>query len=406
VEIRDAARNLVGGSSPGERNVISGNDGDGVGLFGSGTLETQVLSNYIGTGATGLVALGNGENGIQIGEAAHQNLIGGNTANKRNVISGNGQSGIRITGNLTDSNLVGCNFVGTNRTGTAALPNAAHGVSLGNGAKANVIGGLQGERNVLSGNGGSGVFLVDAGTENNQIIGNYIGVKTNGRAGLPNGGPGVSLRDGVVQSLVKRNVISGNQSHGIEVIGDNADKNYFYRNRIGVAADGTTALGNLGSGVWLQDGDYNLVGWSVNGNTIAFNGGDGVTLTGSAGRNRVMENGIYANGGLGIDWNDDGVTDPAPLKIDSIVNNGDGTYTVSGTAPANAKVEVFLADGDPSGYGEGKKFLARTTADASQNWSVTIVANAGDPLTATAHPHWKQGYNTSEFCANVTVPSG
>jgi hypothetical protein len=78
-----------------------------------------------------------------------------------------------------------------------------------------------------------------------------------------------------------------------------------------------------------------------------------------------------------------------------------GISKVWGTAPENAAVEIFLADNDASGYGEGKIFLVSGTADASGDFAIAISGvNVGDKITATARD--TQG-NTSEFCENYVV---
>ncbi|HET9789596.1 MAG TPA: carboxypeptidase-like regulatory domain-containing protein, partial [Pyrinomonadaceae bacterium] len=78
---------LVGGPAQGARNVISGNQGDGVYLRGAGN---KLQGNYIGTDITGTLALGNNGNGVIAGENA---LIGGTMPEERNIISANGNFG-------------------------------------------------------------------------------------------------------------------------------------------------------------------------------------------------------------------------------------------------------------------------------------------------------------------------
>src|SRR5207244_1152952 len=80
------ASNTVGGTTPAARNVISGNVGTGVALF---TPETDthnlVEGNYIGVGATGTAALGNGDRGVFV--KGLNNTVGGITVDARNIIS-------------------------------------------------------------------------------------------------------------------------------------------------------------------------------------------------------------------------------------------------------------------------------------------------------------------------------
>ena len=83
-----ASYNTVGGAGIKHRNVISGN-GTGVSLSGDGTRENQVCGNYIGTEYGGIVGLGNGGNGVSINCGARSNRIGGTTEGERNIISGN-----------------------------------------------------------------------------------------------------------------------------------------------------------------------------------------------------------------------------------------------------------------------------------------------------------------------------
>jgi len=67
----------VGGSSPEARNLISGNDRDGVSITGN-SYQTLVQGNYIGTNRNGTGALGNTWYGVYIAGAAY-NHVGSNT---------------------------------------------------------------------------------------------------------------------------------------------------------------------------------------------------------------------------------------------------------------------------------------------------------------------------------------
>src|SRR5205807_2427506 len=145
VEITNGAgANLVGGTTAGVRNIISGNQIDGV-LIGPGytsfsynlaTSNNSVQGNFIGTDFTGAAPLGNKLNGVELSgyaayfgaAAANKNLIGGNVAGAGNLISANGNGGIGDgillggSGALTvDQNTIAGNFIGTNLLGTAAL---------------------------------------------------------------------------------------------------------------------------------------------------------------------------------------------------------------------------------------------------------------------------------------------
>lgn len=130
-------------------------------------------------------------------------------------------------------------------------------------------------------------------------------------------------------------------------------------------------------------------------------------------RNTITQNSIHDNGGLGIalGWslgagcspraNDAGDLDVGANTvlnhpvITGVAPAGGGSYTISGTAPSSATVELFLSDGDPSGHGEGKAFLGATTADPGGSFVTTLtLAPTGAALTATATD---LAGNTSEF---------
>jgi CSLREA domain-containing protein len=77
VDISGRFQVSVGGSSPEARNLISGNDRDGVEITANAYL-TQVQGNYIGTNRSGKGALGNSLYGVYIAGAAY-NHVGSNT---------------------------------------------------------------------------------------------------------------------------------------------------------------------------------------------------------------------------------------------------------------------------------------------------------------------------------------
>ena len=96
VRIWNSPDNMIGGESPATRNIISGSiNSNGVEILLSGAIENQVMGNFIGTDVTGLIKLGNNNDGVQIKEGANTNTIGPN-----NVISGNGCNDIHITASV------------------------------------------------------------------------------------------------------------------------------------------------------------------------------------------------------------------------------------------------------------------------------------------------------------------
>jgi len=300
--------NFVGGETPGAGNLISGNAGHGVFLQGAGTTGNEIKGNSIGVDVTGKQPLGNGLNGVLILDGASENVIGGNTAPARNLISGNGLYGVQIQDAGTAGNRVQGNFAGTDVTGTAAIPNAKDGVIANDGASDNLIGGaLPGEGNLISGNDEIGVNI-NSDTTGNRVLGNTIGTDVTGAAALGNAGPGVLIGFGAYDNVVggaesgADNLISGNGSAGILIKNLGTTGNRVLGNTVGTDAAGTHAIPNALDGVAIAfAASGNFVGGEApgEGNLIGGNSRAGVRMqdSGTTG-NRVAGNTIGSATGL------------------------------------------------------------------------------------------------------------
>src|SRR5262249_59106048 len=106
VLISSAAKNTIGGTAAGARNVISGNRGSGVLIGGVAATGNVLQANYIGTDVTGTRALGNVGSGVTL--TGHGNTIGG-VAGAGNGIASKANYGIdisRAADNLVQGNLI------------------------------------------------------------------------------------------------------------------------------------------------------------------------------------------------------------------------------------------------------------------------------------------------------------
>ena len=84
-----------------------------------------VRGNIIGTNPSGDAGLGNAGPGIFI-NGASGNTIGGSQPGERNIIAGNGQHGVNLSsqdGQITTNNRVIGNYLGVKADGVTALPN-------------------------------------------------------------------------------------------------------------------------------------------------------------------------------------------------------------------------------------------------------------------------------------------
>ncbi|MGN6693417.1 MAG: Calx-beta domain-containing protein, partial [Aquihabitans sp.] len=146
---------LIGGTTAGAGNLLSGNTQQGAQL--TGTVSFQ--GNVVGLDAAGTAAIPNGFAGLDVyGNAAYgAPTIGGSAAGAGNVISGNVNSGITATLN---GFVIQGNRIGTNAAGTALIGNEFAGVFIQNVTTATIGGIGAGEGNTIAGNGHEGVFVL------------------------------------------------------------------------------------------------------------------------------------------------------------------------------------------------------------------------------------------------------
>ncbi|MFQ5649312.1 MAG: FlgD immunoglobulin-like domain containing protein [bacterium] len=432
VSLEETQNNIIGGTTAGARNIISGNTETGVGFFGSGASNNLVQGNYIGTDVNGTADLGNSGTGVGINGS--NNTIGGTTAGARNIISGNDGVGVSIGGSGTAGNLVQGNFIGTDAKGNKALANEGGGIRVIDSPNNTIGGTKKGAGNVISGNGmgstGNGVVIGGSGATGNVLQGNHIGVDVKGTKALGNKRNGlvINLADNTTVGGTKKragNIISANGRFGI-FLGSN--NNIVQGNYIGTDAKGKKHLGNVREGIGVPAVNGNLIGGQQKraGNVIAFNESPGLLLIAGSAQNRISRNSIFSNEGLGIDLGPanaaDGVSANDPGDGDTGPNNLQNFPVLTSAAANGVVIEgtlnslsntVFRLEFfsntvcDDSDHGEGETFLGATTVttDGSGDASFTAVLAkpfaAGTFLTATATD---PDDNTSEFSKCIGAP--
>jgi hypothetical protein len=395
-----SSNNVIGGTTPHARNLISGN-GTGVVVA---TSNNRVEGNFIGTDVSGTLAVGNAD-GVDIGTGSN-NTIGGTTRAARNIISGNFNSGITESG-FGDGDRVEGNYIGTDVLGSLALPNF-FGVDVV-GSQFTIGGTKPGAGNVISGNKSTGVVIEQFGSSN-VVQGNYIGTDARGTAALGNGnvygGDGVDVEgsNNLIggTSAAARNVISGNYSNGLAIL-NGGSGNQVQGNFIGTDKTGRKPLGNMGAGVAITQGapSQNWIGGAADGagNIIAFNGGAGVTIfpwpfqnpsDTSGVENAILGNSIFGNLGGGIVLGPGANNNQAPPVLTSAVSSH-AEITIQGTLTSMPNTTYTLEFfSNPAGTSQGKTFLGRITVTTDATGKATFTAtfdveiDPGQVITATA----------------------
>jgi len=349
--------------------LLAGSDVNGLLVQSNGnTLRKLDIRRFNQGGGVGILIDG----GAGDGDRGDDNVLDQNylTSNSNNT----GTLGaLRLTGQANRNVITGNTLVANNSDGLEFAPGSE--ASFGNTITGNVI----------TGQGEDGAVLRGVGLtfSNNQVTAN----------GPANGSAcGVEVA-GLTNSTLAGNLISENGPIG-----------------------GLCFMSAVSSG--------NTVGPN---NTLTLNTGPGLVIaTGGSQGNRFTQNAISANGGLGIDLGNDGVTPNDAGDGDAGANgllnfpalyaatlDGLGNVVITGEARPNAVVEFFIAAPDGSGFGEGQAYLGAATvtsgvpgAQDATAWQFTVVLPAGTlgsggQVTATATD---LSLNTSEFAQNVGVP--
>ncbi|MCU0623888.1 MAG: right-handed parallel beta-helix repeat-containing protein, partial [Gemmatimonadaceae bacterium] len=348
-------------------------------------------------------------------------------------ITGMQGAGVRIAASAV---VVESNHIGLDASGLVAVGNGREGVRIEGGAAQQVRG------NAIGGNAGDGVALV--GAQAVQVSDNLLGVAVDRATARGNGGDGVSLSAAATDNRVADNVIGGNGGAGVRIAGAGTERNVVVGNAIGTDRGGTAVLGNAAGGVLVLDGAAsNRIGGVAfgEGNLIVGNGPVGVRVadaSGAAQANAILSNLIDGHG-LGIDLSDAPGAAPAPTPNDpgdaDVGGNGllnapvllqarlsaDGTTVqvagrVEGAPGERLRVEVFAdATPHPSGRGEGPRMVGAFdvvadgagVADFVRTFAAAGVLAGGHAVSATVtrtNPTGTAWTDTSEY--SVAVAAG
>ena len=382
IELDDlTSDNIFGGTNLADRNVISGNPGEGIHLRSLND-RNITYNNIFGLNPSGTKALPNWIHGEDINYGSSDNVVGGLLPGQRNVSSGNVRSGFEVShGTNTLRNKVIGNYIGTWLDGNSCtVPSAA-----ANGA--------------YSGDGSIGIHVED-GSSYTQVSYNVVGCSGNDYlSSAQGGGP-----DG-----------------GISVNGIGEVFNQVIGNRVGVSLNGAP-MGNFSYGIEVRYHNHNtLVQGNIIGNSVAAveigKALDTAAVTDIFGET-ISQNSFVNNVGTPLDLFPIGVNPNDAGDVDAGVNtllnhpmiSGATTSSVIGTACPSCTVEVYKSDRGANVYGEGATFVGTGTAGSDGRFSVAVSGLLiGDFITALATD---PAGDSSEFgldtivAATVDAPAG
>lgn len=278
-------------------NVISGNSLNGILIEYSE--YTTIQGNFIGTSSHNNAIVGNGLDGLFVGRAANNILLGG-IIPLGNVVSGNFANGIYLSEDSSGFETYNT-FGGLFAFGGAA-PNQKNGMLIDKESSNHIIGKNSARTNIFSGNTENGVEIRDDASDIN-IEAIICGATTNGDVALPNEKNGIFIHGNVtnitignkINSIIFKSVISGNKEHGI-VISDNSNNNKIYNCNIGTNIAENLNIGNGKSGILIDNfSNANIISNLKNTkNVIVNNGTYGVEL------GPIVKENIITNNYLGI----------------------------------------------------------------------------------------------------------
>ena len=376
IEIYDSTFNQIGGSNPGEGNT-------------GGVIQVDRASHNVVVGNT--VARVRILGWIAGNQPATGNRIGGPALGERNFIRGQGTMNSQgIPGGyavqLFDSigTVVENNWIGTTPDGLARgdanttigiyFDSENHATTIRN----NRIAGIRAR--ALPPHGPSydiGTAVVVYGTGGGvAIVGNKIGLDANDQPVLGSV-TGIAMLNYYLGPV--QNVVIGGAAPG----------------------EGNEVAGHLGTGISVAN---TFAGVRISGNSIHDNGGLGIDLIDDA-----FLTGVTLNDLLDVDTGGNGLQNFPVLQSATRVGSSLRVLGTLNSRPGQAYVLEFFASPqcDPTGYGEGSRFLGSTTVttDTAGNASCDVI------LTRAVAPGWfvsatateASSDSTSEFGACVAI---
>jgi hypothetical protein len=379
----NSQNNTIGGATSGAANVIGNSTSVGILIGGDRVISNVVQGNFIGTSATGA----NLGNNIGVLLQAANNTIGGTSPGAANIFGFNTTAGLQING--TNEAVVG-NLFGTDSSGT----NLGNAIGVDDEVGGNTIGGSAvGAGNVFGFNSGTGLRI---NGPNETVVGNYFGTNTAG-ANLGNAvGLEVDSASNTIggTSPGARNVFAFNSSAGAKIAGDFATGNILIGNLIGALASSANPSNSIG--VDIESGG-NTIGGTTPGsaNLISLNDTAGVQITGAKASGNVLVGnligtdstgegplangvGVLISGGTG---NVIGGTAPGAANV--ISGNTTAGIFITGNSVTGTQIIGNKIGTDPSGMNAVTRANLKNKLSALQNAGIAIIGSVGNTVGGT-----------------------
>jgi hypothetical protein len=245
--------------------------------------NSQISGDLIGFDTSDQAPDVNSLGGVEIDQSSGD-VIGGADPAQRDVISGNGRSG--VLDSAGHDNVVMNDLIGTDSSGSSSSSPNLFGVKLLDTHNDSVL------SDVLSGNSVDGMDVV--GGDHALITGDKIGVDAQGETPEGNGVSGILVEDSPDVTIggsgsAARNVVSANGAYGIDVSGSSAGARIL-GNNVGTDAAGTAF--DSSSGVF---GDPPVFGNLWEGIVVA--GAPGAVI-GAPGASNLVDNNDFTRNGV------------------------------------------------------------------------------------------------------------
>ena len=237
-------------------NMVAANNGSGMVISGTKSLSNQILSSIFGTDSTGRSELGNLLDGILVTAGASNNFIGGANTGEGVITAGNGNSGIKISGQTTKGNEIQSAVSGIFQNLEQAYIEVGnmYGLVIENAPETTV------KNSIFAANTKDGGVITGIYAISNKIINSYFGTDSLLRPDLGNL-RGLSILNGANLNTIGgegQNYFSGNKEWGLMI--SNADNNQISNNIVGGLNSLSIPIKNLVGGIKIKNSTGNIIG--------------------------------------------------------------------------------------------------------------------------------------------------